>query len=439
MLQQFSAWGFMVNSETRLCRNINEIQRLYHNIMQLRSQLEYDIDGVVYKVDSFELQSRLGVLSRAPRWAVAHKFPAQVAETKVLDIIVQVGRTGALTPVAVLQPINIGGVIVQRASLHNEEDVARKDVRIGDYVKVQRAGDVIPQVVKVQLSMRPQDTQQFAMPAQCPVCGGEAVKDAQDAVRRCTNGFKCEAQILEHLHHFISRDAANIEGLGMRQLEEFFSRGVIRSIPDIFALPQLIGEITPALHTWEGWGERSITNLLAAIETARNMPFEKFIYGLGIRFVGEATAKLLARHFKSLDNWIAQCHSSDEDVASGLLALDGIGAKTAERILLFMRDEECVSILKILRNTLNIISYEGGEGSGGALHGKKVVFTGSLSAMSRSEAKSVAERMGATVSSSISKNTDLLVYGQDAGSKLANAKALGIEMLDEEGWLELAL
>jgi DNA ligase (NAD+) len=437
MLEQFAAWGFCVNPHIKLCHSAQQLKQFYEELLHLRSQLEYDIDGVVYKINDFALQARLGVLSRAPRWAVAHKFPATLAESRILDIVVQVGRTGALTPVAVLEPVNIGGVIVQRASLHNEEDLARKDVRVGDVVKVQRAGDVIPQVVEVVMHVRHDQSVPFMMPEYCPVCGSVALKEQEDAVRRCSGGMKCEAQALEHIKHFVSRDAANIDGLGAKQIEEFYRKNVVRSVYDIFTLPKRLGGIVPPIELWEGWGVKSVQNLVNAIEHARVIPFEKFIYGLGIRFVGEATAKILARYFTSMEKLLEICKDSESaKLLEAITALDGVGMKTAERIIRFIKDEECLQMLSKLNFELQILPYEA-EHQDGKLAGKKIVFTGTLVHMSRSEAKVTAEKHGATVASSVSKNTDIVVCGEDAGSKLAAAQKLGITTLNEQQWLNM--
>ncbi|MCE2992047.1 MAG: NAD-dependent DNA ligase LigA [Candidatus Jidaibacter sp.] len=427
LLSKLKSLGFTVNEKIKLAQNSEDLDEYYSQLSQERGDLEYDIDGIVYKVNSFALQQRLGALSRSPRWAIAHKFPAASAFTKVLGITVQVGRTGALTPVAELEPVGIGGVIVQRATLHNEEDIERKDVRVGDLVEVERAGDVIPRVVRVELSKRPENTTVFTMPDNCPICGSPAPKEEGNVIRRCSGGIRCEAQIIECLKHFVSRNALNIDGLGEKQIEEFYRKGLIKTHDDIFKL----GQFATSIQNWDGWGVQSVQNLLNAIDKAKNVDLDKFIYALGIRFVGEATAKILAKNFLSVESLIAGC----SDVMY-LSSLDGIGAKIATHIVEFFGNAQNIKLLKRLSSHLNIKDFEV-QNVNSEISGKTLVFTGSLSAMSRQEAKSIAERLGAKVSSSVSAKTDFLVCGDDAGSKLKQARSLGIKVLTEKEWQRL--
>jgi DNA ligase (NAD+) len=434
LLAKFKDLGFAVNPLIKLIRNSSDLNSYYEELLETRADLDYDIDGVVYKVNSFALQDRLGILSRSPRWAIAQKFPAAKAFTKVLDIIVQVGRTGALTPVAVLEPVGVGGVIVQRATLHNEEDIERKDVRIGDLVEIQRAGDVIPQVLKVDLSKRPPDSRAFIMPNRCPVCDSSAPKEKDDAVRRCIGGLHCEAQIIERLKHFVSRDALNIDGFGEKQIEEFYERGIIRSPVDIFELEEKVKFIEPPIESWEGWGKKSVENLFHSIASSKNVDLDKFIYALGIRLVGEATAKILAKNFLNISALIDIC--SSEDALILLTNIDGIGQKIATHIIDFFTDEHNVTLIKDLKEVLKINDCKA-ESIKSTISGKRIVFTGTLAKMSRQEAKVSAERMGGIVSSSVSVKTDFLVCGAEAGSKLKQARELGIKIINEEEWIKL--
>ncbi len=434
LLAKFKALGFAVNPSIKIAQNSRDLINYYQEFLENRADLEYDVDGVVYKVNSFALQDRLGVLSRSPRWAIAHKFPAAKAFTRILDIIIQVGRTGALTPVAVLEPVGIGGVIVQRATLHNEEDIERKDVRIGDLVEIQRAGDVIPQVLRVELNKRPMGSKAFIMPQICPICGSAAIKDPADAIRRCSGGLNCEAQIIERLKHFVSRDALNIDGLGEKQIEELYENGLIRSPVDIFTLEQRAKYIEPHIETWEGWGRKSVENLFQSIDSAKNVDLDKFIYALGIRLVGEATAKILAKTFLSIDVLMNVCSSNE---AMELLTnIDGIGQKVASYLIEFLSNENNIILIGELKQIITVKDFSR-ESIASKISGKKVVFTGTLAKMSRQEAKASAERLGAIVSSSVSIKTDFVVCGTEAGSKLKQATELGVKILSEDEWLDL--
>ncbi|MGB1539964.1 MAG: NAD-dependent DNA ligase LigA, partial [Rickettsiales bacterium] len=326
-LQQFANWGLSVNLERmEKVSEANGMMAYYQSLQQARSGLDYDIDGIVYKVNRLDYQERLGFVARAPRWAIAHKFPAEQAVTTLEAIDIQVGRTGSLTPVARLKPVTVGGVVVSNATLHNEDEIARKDIRVGDTVTIQRAGDVIPQVVSVDLSKRIQGVQPYQFPHICPVCSSDAVREEGEAVRRCTGGLICDAQIVERLKHFVSRDAFDIDGMGEKQILAFREEGLVREPADIFALEAKDRESLTPLRNKEGWGSTSAANLFAAIEAARTQPLERFIYALGIRYVGQTTAKMLARNYHSFVAWYeAMCHLDDEAVYADLVAIDGIG------------------------------------------------------------------------------------------------------------------
>ena len=435
-LETISAWGFQTNPISRLCTSLEEVLRLYHDIGEQRAQLDYDIDGVVYKVNRIDLQRRLGFVSRAPRWAIAHKFPAEQATTILKGIDIQVGRTGSLTPVARLEPVTVGGVVVSNATLHNEDEIARKDVRIGDTVVIQRAGDVIPQVVRPVLEKRPQSAVPYAFPTTCPVCGSEAVRDVDEAVRRCTGGLICSAQSVERLKHFVSRNAFDIEGLGAKNITAFHEDGLVNGPADIFRL----AEKRDTLLERVGWGDQSVDNLLAAIDERRKIGLDRFIYALGIRQIGQATARLLARTYGTVDAWRAAMTAAQDregEAYQDLLNIDGIGASVAEDLLAFVHEDHNRQVLDDLEDALEIEAVAA-PSSDSTLSGKTIVFTGTLEKMTRSEAKARAEALGAKVSGSVSSKTDLLVAGPGAGSKARKAAELGIETIDEDGWITLS-
>jgi len=438
MIAAMNSYGLPVNPLTRLCRSVAEMLAHYRAIEAQRATLGYDIDGVVYKVNSLKLQERLGFVSRSPRWAAAHKFPAQQATTLLEGIEIQVGRTGALTPVAKLKPVTVGGVVVSNASLHNEDEIARKDVRVGDKVLVQRAGDVIPQILKVVDPDRPRRSKPFKFPTVCPVCGSAALREIDeksgesDAVRRCTGVLVCPAQAIERLKHFCSRNAMDIEGLGDKQIEYFFNEGLIRTDADIFTLQRRDGRNGPKLADREGFGEVSARNLFAAIEARRRIEVNRFIYALGIRHVGETNARRLARHFGDFGSLRAAARA--EDAREQFDAIDGVGPIVAEAVIDFFAEKHNEKALDALLAEVTPIPMET-IAVGHPLAGKTVVFTGSLERMTREEAKAAAERLGAKVSGSISKKTDLVVAGPGAGSKLAKAREFGVETIDEEQWL----
>jgi DNA ligase (NAD+) len=444
MLQWFAARGFPVNPLTRLTRSIEEMLAVYRDIEMRRATLGYDIDGVVYKIDRLDLQERLGFVSRSPRWATAHKFPAEQATTILHGIDIQVGRTGALTPVARLEPVTVGGVVVTNATLHNEDEIARKDVRIGDTVHIQRAGDVIPQVLGVVLEKRPPRSKPYEFPKVCPVCGSHAVREVnprsgkEDVVRRCTGGLICRAQVVERLKHFASRLAFDIEGLGDKQIELFFERGWIKEPADIFTLAKRNRSIK--LEEEEGFGDLSVRNLFAAIEARRSVPLNRLIFALGIRHVGETNAKLLARHYGSIEalrGGVAAAAAGHESEAyEELNAVEGIGDVVADAIVEFFKEPHNREALDRLLEEVTVAPMEETRRDS-QVAGKTVVFTGSLEQMTRDEAKAMAERLGAKVAGSVSKKTDYVVAGPGAGSKLDKAREAGVTVLTEDEWLAL--
>jgi DNA ligase (NAD+) len=444
--EALSDWGFPVNPFMRLTNSVGEMLETYREIEQRRAGLGYDIDGVVYKINRFDLQERLGFVSRSPRFAVAHKFPAEKATTVLRDIDIQVGRTGALTPVAKLDPVTVGGVVVQNATLHNEDEIARKDVRIGDTVIVQRAGDVIPQIFGVVLEKRPKGAKRFVFPDVCPACGSHASREInpntgkEDAVRHCTGGLICPAQRVERLKHFVSRNAFDIEGLGEKHIKAFCADGLIQSPPDIFTLEKRDQRASSKLAKREGWGETSAKKLFAAIEARRNVRLDRFIYALGIRHVGETTARLLARNYGTADAFLAAMREAgvdrEGDAFAALDNIEGIGPAVAAAIADFFAETHNIEVVEDLLKEVTPAPLEKVE-HGSPVSGKTVVFTGTLERMTRSEAKARAERLGAKVAGSVSKNTDYVVAGPGAGSKLKNAKDLGVKVLSEEEWLKL--
>jgi DNA ligase (NAD+) len=434
--------GFKTNTLTRLCKSLDELREVYHDIETQRADLDYDIDGVVYKLDRLDWQERLGFVSRTPRWAVSHKFPAEKAMTVVKDIDIQVGRIGTLTPVAKLEPVTVGGVVVQNATLHNADEIARLDVRIGDTVTIQRAGDVIPQVLGVVREKRPAGAKPFVFPKKCPcslktdVVRETTASGAESVALRCTGEFACPYQRKEHLRHFVSRRAFDIEGLGEKQIELFFDRGWVKEPGDIFTLEQRNNRIT--LEEVEGYGETSVRNLFGAIAARREVALDRFIYALGMRHVGDTTALALARGYGS---WAAfhdaalQIAKGDDEAREEMDALDQIGGTVIDSIAAFFREKHNLGMVERLTEEVTILDAEKPKDS--PVAGKTVVFTGSLEKMTRDEAKAMAERLGAKVSGSVSKKTDYVVAGPGAGSKLDNARSLGVEVLDEDAWLKL--
>jgi len=438
-VQRLSALGFNTNPLMTLCHQQQDIMAYYHKIGEERGQLPYDIDGVVYKVNRLDWQERLGKVARAPRWAIAHKFPAEQAMTRIEAIDIQVGRTGALTPVARLTPVNVGGVLVSNATLHNEDEIARKDIRVGDLVVIQRAGDVIPQVVRVELNGRPIISVPFDFPSECSVCQSPAVREEGEAVRRCCGGLICSAQATQRLKHFVAKDAFDIEGLGAKQIENFWESGVIKTPADIFTLQQRDAASLTPLRNQKGWGEQSARNLFESIEKARRVPLARLIYALGIRHIGTETAKLLARHYGSYAAWHAAMVAAanhDESALQDLLSIDGIGSVVAGTLTAFVSAPQQEVMLQQLVQHLDITAPAPIELQT-PVSGKTVVFTGTLTRMTRHEAKAKAEALGAKVAGSVSSKTDFVIAGEDAGSKLKKAMELGVTVLTEDQWLEM--
>ncbi len=439
VLDAIAAWGFP-RAPARLCRSEDEMLAAYREIELNRASLGYDIDGVVYKVDRLDLEERLGFISRTPRWATAHKFSAEKATAILRGIEIQVGRTGAMTPVAKLMPVTVGGVVVQNATLHNEDEIARKDIRIGDTVIVQRAGDVIPQILGAILEKRPPDAAAFAFPSACPVCGSHAVRELNektgklDAVRRCTGGLICPAQAVERLRHFVSRHAFDIEGLGEKHIQAFFDEGRIRSPADIFTLQARDGVSLPPLAEKEGWGPQSASNLFAAIEARRTISLERFILALGIRHVGETNARLLAKTFGSLEEF--QRVMEEPGAFERLNEIGGIGDVVAQSIADFFDEPHNREVVAGLMRELTVEDYKS-DATASKLAGATVVFTGKLERLTRDEAKAQAERLGAKVAGSVSKSTLYVVAGPGAGSKLKKAEELGVKILSEDDWFDL--
>jgi DNA ligase (NAD+) len=438
-------WGFGVNPLSRPVETEGEAAAFQAQMAAQRAGLGYDIDGVVYKLDRLDWQARLGFVGRAPRWAVAWKFPAEQATTRLLRIEIQVGRTGALTPRAVMEPVTVGGVVVQHASLHNEDEIARKDVRVGDTVLLQRAGDVIPQIVAVVPERRPPDSVPFAYPETCPACGSHAVRPPDEVVRRCTGGLVCPAQAVERLIHFVSRKAMDIEGLGVENIQKLHDEGLVRSPADIFRL----APHAERMRGWEGWGARSkrageakkVANLLAAIEARRRVPLDRFIFALGIRRVGEANARLLARHYHGLEEWrqaMLDARVVGSEAREALGGIQGIGPAIAQELVDFFDEPRNLEALDDLAREVTPEPVATAAAGDSALAGRTIVFTGTLETMSRPEAEARAEALGAKVTKSVSKRTDFVVVGAEAGSKAAKAAELGLRTLNEAEWREMA-
>ncbi|MBM9595628.1 NAD-dependent DNA ligase LigA [Roseitranquillus sediminis] len=447
-IERLAELGFRTNPLARLCDGPDEMLAHYGEIEAQRATLGYDIDGVVYKVDDLTLQSRLGYRSTTPRWALAHKFPAELAWTQLLAIDIQVGRTGALSPVARLKPVTVGGVVVQNATLHNEDYIAGrdssgnpirdgKDIRVGDWVQIYRAGDVIPKISDVDLTRRPVDSQPFSFPEACPECGSQAIREAGDSVRRCTGGLICPAQAVERLRHFVSRAAFDIEGLGAKQVEQFYRDGWIAEPADIFTLGARYGD---DLRQRQGWAKKSVQNLLASIERRRTIPLNRLIFSLGIRHVGESASMVLARRYgtwEAFEQAVTQAQVGEGPEWADLIDADGVGpVLAASLVTTFAQDEERASIDRLVKQLT--VEEVARPAAASAISGKSIVFTGTLEQMTRAEAKARAEALGARVVGSVSAKTDLVVAGPGAGSKAKKAAELGIETIDEDGWMALA-
>ena len=450
-IERLAELGFSTNPLTRLCNGPEDMLAQYRAIEAQRATLGYDIDGVVYKVNDLALQGRLGFRSTTPRWAIAHKFAAELAWTWLRGIDIQVGRTGALSPVARLQPVTVGGVVVSNATLHNEDYIkgidskgaeirGGKDIRVGDWVQVYRAGDVIPKIADVDLERRPAEAEPYVFPVTCPECGSDAVREAGDAVRRCTGGLICPAQAVEKLRHFVSRGAFDIEGLGAKQVEQFYADGWIAEPADIFTLKERFGSGMQQLRNREGWGEKSAANLFDAIEERRRIPLDRMIFALGIRHVGDSASNLIARHYGSWEAFETAMRAAEAQSGPAwddLIGIDGVGSVMAGSLVqTFAQDRERASIDRLVRQ-LTIQDVAAPDTSGSPVAGMTVVFTGTLERMTRAEAKARAEQLGAKVSGSVSAKTDILVAGPGAGSKATKAAELGIRTLDEDGWLAL--
>ena len=466
-IRRLAGFGFQTNALTQRCESVEAMLEVYRRIEERRATLGYDIDGVVYKVDDLAYQARLGMRSTTPRWAIAHKFPAELAWTRLEGIDIQVGRTGALSPVARLAPVTVGGVVVSNATLHNEDYIAGRDssgepirdgrdIRIGDWVQVYRAGDVIPKIADVDLAKRPDGAEEFVFPEICPRCRSAAIREEGDSVRRCTGGMICPAQAVEKLKHFVSRAAFDIEGLGAKQVEQLYEDRWIRTPADIFDLQANYGAGMQQLRNREGWGEKSAENLFRAIEERRRIPLNRFLFALGIRHVGEVAGLTLARHFGSWQALRAAVEgaASEPAIAEGdakarkaalaqspcwsdLLSIDGIGETLVRALVTAMSQPAERASIDALAARLSIEDVAPPVTQGSPVAGKTVVFTGTLEKMTRAEAKARAEALGAKVAGSVSKKTDLVVMGPGAGSKGKLAAELGIETLDEDGWLKL--
>jgi len=464
MLQAFKAWGFRVNPLVRRCDTTEKILKFYRDIEAKRAGLGYDIDGVVYKVDRLDLQERLGFVSRSPRWAIAHKFPAEQAETVLQKIDIQVGRTGKLTPVARLKPVTVGGVVVENATLHNEDEIARLDAREGDTVVIQRAGDVIPQVVRVIEERRPRGAKPYKFPDKCPACNSHAVREVdektgkEDVDRRCTGGLICPAQAVERLRHFVSRLAFDIEGFGGIYIETLHDKGLLKEPADIFrlakkpdalnkALAERRAELSAERRAKEGKSEvkkskkddeedsKLVANLIGSIDARRKIAMDRFINALGIRHVGETNARLIARHYPGIDAFIEAMES--KGAVDDLQEIGGIGDVVAEAIKDFFDEPHNRKLVANLLKEVEVVPLAAPKTSGSPVVGKTVVFTGTLEKMTRQEAKARAESLGAKVSGSVSKKTDIVIAGPGAGSKLTDAQKFGVQVMDEDSWLKL--
>jgi DNA ligase (NAD+) len=448
--KRFEQWGLPLNPLMRVCRSADEVLAFHREMEAQRAALGYDIDGVVYKVNRLDWQERLGFVSRAPRWAIAHKFQPQEATTLLNDIEIQVGRTGALTPAAKLAPVTVGGVVVSNATLHNEDEIARKDIRIGDTVIIRRAGDVIPQVMGVVLDKRPKGAKPYKFPEVCPACGSAAVREVDertgraDVVRRCTAGLVCPAQAKERLKHFVSRNAFDIEGLGEKQIEAFYDEGRIMQPADIFTLQQRDARLAEdkRLGAKKGYGAKSIENLFRAIDARRNIGLDRFIYALGIRHIGETTARDLAKALGSFEAFRAAALAAakggkDSEAYQELDNIEGIGATVVDALIDFFSEPHNLQALGDLLDQVDVDLFVRATAAS-PITDKTVVFTGTLEKMTRPEAKALAERLGAKVTNSVSAKTDYVVAGSDAGSKLTKARDLGVKVLTEDEWLALA-
>jgi DNA ligase (NAD+) len=447
-LARLGALGFQINPLTHRCAGLEDLLAHYAKIEAQRATLGYDIDGVVYKVDDLALQARLGFRTNTPRWAIAHKFPAELASTELLGIDIQVGRTGALSPVARLRPVTVGGVVVSNATLHNEDYIAGRDstgapiregrdIRIGDWVTVYRAGDVIPKIKDVDLSRRPASAKPYMFPTTCPDCGSDVIREEGEAVARCTGGLICPAQALEKLRHFVARGAFDIEGLGAKQIEQFFADGWVREPSDIFEIEQ---KYRIELRQKDGWGDKSTDNLFAAINARRTIALNRLIFALGIRHAGETAAQILARHYTNWNNFYASLQAASDaqsEAWTDLNAIDGVGPVMATALVNYFHEPNARASVERLVAHLSVQDVAAPATTGSPVAGQTIVFTGSLEKMTRAEAKTRAESLGAKVAGSVSARTNIVVAGPGAGSKLKQAESLGVRVLTEDEWLAL--
>ncbi len=437
-LNKIKAWGFLINPLGKIVKNLQEIETQYSYIDSIRSSLDYDIDGLVYKVDDLKLQSRLGNTSNSPRWAIAYKFSAEKAVTKIKDIVIQVGRTGAITPVAKVEPVTVGGVVVSNATLHNEDEIKRKDIRIGDTIQIQRAGDVIPQVISVDISKRNQNSKKYIFPENC-LCGAITQKEVnkstkkEDAVRRCYKGYECEFTAREKLKHMVSKDAFNIDGLGKKVIDQFWDLKLIRKPRDIFTINY------NQIDNLEGWGKLSIDNLKKAIDKSKTIELDRFIFSIGIRHIGQENAKILGGFFQSINKFSDLFNEKNrKKILENLIDLDGIGETQIHSINSFFSNNKNIEIVKQLVEKLKIIDFKT-QNKKGKFSNKTIMFTGGLEKMSRSEAKLLAENNGGKVLGAISKKLDILVIGNSkpANKKIKNAKQLNVKIIKENEWYKI--
>ena len=434
-LKKLKEWGFKTNPLNKTIKTIKDLMKNYNEIEKKRGQIDFDIDGIVYKVNNFTLQKRLGNVANAPRWAIAHKFSANSSISKIENIEIQIGRTGALTPVAKIRPVNIGGVVVSNATLHNEEEINRKDIRIGDTVLIERAGDVIPHVISVDLKLRSKDSKKFNFPKNCPSCGSKTVKDfnfttkREDAVRRCSSeGYECEKMAIEKIKHFVSKEAFNIDGFGKKIVENFWNLNLIKFPHDIFKLDYT------KIENLEGWGKQSVANLRYSINQKKTISFEKFIYALGIRHIGLENAKIITKNLKSLKNFISL---SKKDNFDNLINIDGIGETQINSIKNFFKNSTNLHVLENLEKVLIVKNAEN-QKTDGIFSNKTFMFTGKLSSMSRSEAKSLIEQNSGSIVSNVTKKLDYLIVGEKpTNRKIDAAKSLKVKILDQSSWLKM--
>ena len=438
-LDKIRNYGFPTNNNFKICRNFEDVELFYNKIEKIRGNLRYDIDGIVYKINSLDIQKRLGLVGRSPRWAIARKFPAEKAGTQIKDITIQVGRTGVLTPVAELAPVLVGGVRVSRVSLHNQDEINRKDIRIGDTIKLQRAGDVIPQVISVDKSKRIKNAKRFIIPPICPCCKSKTYRKKNEVAIKCTGGLSlCEDQQLGSLEYFVSRDAFNIEGLGGKNLKKFWKDRFIKYPYDIFYLNKYKNEIINK----EGFGEKSYLNLINSINLKKTISLEKFIYSLGAPQVGQRTSNLLSKHFKNFKSWfesIKNLSNGDIKIYDHFINIDGIGPDVVDDIKNFFNKEKIEIVRKLSKALDKIEEYKFTKQTNSKLSEKIIVFTGTLEKMSRSEAKSKAEELGAKVTNSVSNNTDYVIAGKDSGSKEKKARELNVKILNENEWIKFLI